>query len=110
MAGYADGLRRSLSNKGLALIRGEQAPLIGRVAMDMHMVDVTDIEGVQVDDEVTLIGEQGAACISADEVASRAGTISYEIFAGLMARVPRLYVREGRVVAVQDLSGYREVS
>jgi alanine racemase len=56
--------------------------------MDMHAIDVTGIEGVEAEDEVTLIGEQGDLCLSVDEVASRAGTISYGIFAGLMARVP----------------------
>lgn len=109
MAGYADGVRRSLSNAGSALVRGMHAPIAGRVAMDMHMLDVTDIAGVAVDDEVTLIGEQGGVLLSADEVGRDAGTISYEILTGIMHRVPRLYVREGRVVAVHDLAGYREV-
>jgi alanine racemase len=109
MAGYADGVRRSLSNAGSALVRGVKAPIAGRVAMDMHMLDVTDIPDVSVDDEVTLIGEQEGIVLSADEVGRNAGTISYEILTGIMHRVPRLYVREGRVVAVHDLTGYREV-
>jgi alanine racemase len=109
MAGYADGVRRSLSNKGVALVEGCRAPLIGRVAMDMHMIDVSGIEDVEVEDEVTLIGDQGNETLGADEVAERAGTISYEILAGIMARVPRLYVSGGRITAVHDLSGYRDV-
>jgi alanine racemase len=109
MAGYADGVRRSLSNQGAALVRGQRAPVAGRVAMDMHMLDVTDIPDVATEDEVTLIGAQGDAVLSADEVAERAGTISYEILAGIMARVPRLFIRDGRIFAVQDTWGLREL-
>jgi alanine racemase len=108
MAGYADGVPRSLSNRGVALVRGRRAPLIGRVAMDMHMIDVTDIPDVQVEDEVTLIGAQGDETLSADEIASRAGTISYEILAGIMHRVPRLYSRAGRIAGRHDLYGYHD--
>ncbi len=110
MAGYADGLPRSLSDRGLALVRGQRAPLVGRVAMDMHMIDITDILDIETDDEVTLIGEQNRESISATEVASRAETISYEILAGLAARVPRLFIKGGRLVAIQDLAGYRDAS
>jgi alanine racemase len=109
MAGYADGLRRSLSNEGVALVHGLPAPVAGRIAMDMQMLDVTDIPDVAAEDEVTFIGSQGAAFLSADEVAERAGTISYEILAGIMARVPRLFIRSGRIIAIQDLSGFREL-
>jgi alanine racemase len=109
MAGYGDGVRRSLSNVGVDLIRGQLAPFTGRVAMDMHMVDVTDIPGVEVDDEVTLWGEQQGAFLSADEVAERAGTINYEIFTGVMARVPRFFIRDGRVSTRSDIEGYREL-
>lgn len=108
MAGYADGLRRSLSNKGAALVRGCRAPFAGRVAMDMVMLDVTDIPDAAAGDEVTFIGEQSGASIDADELAELSGTISYEVLAGIMARVPRYYLRGGAVVAVQDLAGYRE--
>jgi alanine racemase len=109
MAGYADGVRRILSNRGVALVRGRRVPVAGRVAMDMLMLDVTELPEVAVDDEVTLIGRQGSEEISADEVARLSDTISYEVLAGLMARVPRLYSRDGRLVAIQDLAGYREV-
>lgn len=108
LAGYADGIRRVLSNKGVALVRGRRATYAGRVAMDMLTLDVTDIAGVEIDDEVTLIGAQGDDSIDADEVGRLSGTISYEVLAGLMWRVPRLYLRNGRVVARQDLQGYRE--
>jgi alanine racemase len=108
MAGYADGVRRALSNQGIALVRGRRVPFAGRVAMDMLMVDVTEVPDLQVDDEVTLIGSQGDEAITADEVAALSGTISYEVLAGLMARVPRLFIRDGRIVASQDIAGYRE--
>jgi alanine racemase len=108
MAGYADGVRRVLSNQGVALVRGHRAPFVGRVAMDMLMLDVTQIPDVALDDEVTLIGAQGDERIDADEVAGLSGTISYEVLAGVMARVPRVYVKGGRIVAVQDGLGYRE--
>jgi alanine racemase len=110
LAGYGDGVRRSLSNRGIALVRGRRAPFAGRVAMDMVMIDVTDIEDVAVDDEVTLIGRQGDEVIDADEVAALAGTVNYEIVTGLMERVPRLYTRKGRIVARQDLTGYRRAT
>jgi alanine racemase len=110
MIGYADGIRRSLSSKGVALVRGQKVPFAGRVAMDMIMLDITDASGIEVDDEVTLIGEQGGEAITADDVAALCGTISYEVIAGIMARVPRLYVRGGELVAMQDLAGYRPAS
>jgi alanine racemase len=110
MAGYADGIRRVLSNRGVALVRGQRARFAGRVAMDMFMLDVTDIPDVAVEDEVTLIGEQGGESVWADEVAALSETISYEVLAGLSARIVRLYTRGGRLVACEDLEGYREVS
>lgn len=107
LAGYGDGVRRALSNKGIALVRGQRAVYAGRVAMDMLMLDVTDIPDVEVDDEVTLLGTQGDESILADEIGELAETISYEILTGLMERVPRLFVRDGRIVERQDLTGYR---
>ncbi len=110
MAGYADGIRRVLSNKGIALVGGRRVTFAGRVAMDTLMLDVTGVAGVAVEDEVTLLGEQGGVSLWADEVATLSGTISYEVLAGLGARVPRLYTRLGQVVAGEDLQGYREMS
>jgi alanine racemase len=95
MCGYADGLRRSLSNRGSVLVRGQRAAIAGRIAMDMCMTDVTDIDGVAPGDEAVIIGRQGAESIDADEIAALADTISWEILAGISARVPRLYLREG---------------
>ncbi|AEE97349.1 alanine racemase [Mahella australiensis] len=91
-AGYADGYRRQLSNKGCVLIRGNRAPVIGRVCMDQFMVDVTDIPGVVTGDEVVLIGRQGNETITADELAELCDTISYEILTSIGPRVPRIYV------------------
>ena len=91
--GYADGYGRSLTNKGEALVRGCRAKVSGTVCMDWVMLDVTDIPGVAVGDEVTLLGCDGAGnCLRAEELAEIAGTIPYEIFCGISKRVPRVYV------------------
>jgi len=103
LCGYADGLPRALSNRGSVLVRGQRAPIVGRVCMDMCMVDLSDIPDVAVDDEVVMIGRQGEEEISADEVAELCGTISYEILCGISARVSRLYLRQGRIVSRQTL-------
>jgi alanine racemase len=110
LAGYGDGIRRVLSNRGAALVRGQRVPFAGRVAMDMVMLDVTDFPDVAVDDEVTLLGRQGSECIDAEDVAALSDTISYEVLCGLMERVPRLYLRGTRIVARQDLAGLHDGS
>jgi alanine racemase len=86
--GYADGYRRLLSNRGVVLVAGEQAPLLGRVAMDMSMVDVSSIRDVRPGDEVILFGPG----LPVEEIATLAGTINYEIVTGIGTRVPRVYV------------------
>ncbi|MEE8345760.1 MAG: alanine racemase, partial [Dehalococcoidia bacterium] len=83
MCGYADGLPRSLSNRGSMLVRGRRVPIVGRVCMDMCMVDVTDVPEVEVGDEVMIIGRQGETEITVDELADMCGTISYEILCGI---------------------------
>ncbi|HEX6544198.1 MAG TPA: alanine racemase [Ktedonobacterales bacterium] len=88
--GYADGFRRAPRNWGEVLIRGQRAPILGRVCMDQCMVDVTHIPGVRQGDEVVLIGRQGEDELTADEVARRLGTIAYEVTSELLARVPRI--------------------
>lgn len=88
--GYADGFRRAPHNWGEVLIRGQRAPLLGRVAMDQSMVDVTHIPGVEQGDEVTLIGRQGDDELTAQAVAERLGASAYEVVSSLLARVPRL--------------------
>lgn len=90
--GYADGYRRSFSNRASVLVRGRRAPVVGTVCMDLCLVDVTDVPGVAVGDEVVLLGSQGAERIAVDELAPHAGTISYELFCGIGPRVPRVYL------------------
>ena len=89
--GYADGLSRLLSGRGQALILGRRVPILGRICMDMTMVDVTGLPGVRVGDEAVLIGRQGGEEITADEVAALTGTISYEVLCRVSPRVPRIY-------------------
>ncbi|MDL2327057.1 alanine racemase [Ruminococcaceae bacterium OttesenSCG-928-A11] len=96
--GYADGLLRNLSNKIDMLARGQRAKQVGRICMDMTMLDVTDVPGVQAGDVATLIGTDGAETITGDEMADAIGTISYEVFCAVGRRVPRLYVQNGAVV------------
>ncbi len=89
--GYADGYPRALSNRAQVLVRGCRAPLVGRVCMDLCMIDVTDVPGVEVGDPVALLGGEGALAIHPEELAGWAGTIVYEILAGVGKRVPRDY-------------------
>ncbi|HEU5115015.1 MAG TPA: alanine racemase [Candidatus Paceibacterota bacterium] len=88
--GYWHGLPRSLSNKGKVLIRGKKAAIVGRISMDMAVVDVTDIPSVRQGDEVVLIGSQDRERMSAEEVAEAAGSINYEIVTRINPLIPRL--------------------
>lgn len=90
--GYADGYSRSLSNIGQVIIKGMRAPVIGRVCMDMTMVDVTDIPGAGIGDEVILIGGTAGKYVTADDIARWTGTISYEVLCRIGDRVERVYV------------------
>jgi alanine racemase len=89
--GYADGFRRALSNRGRIIVRGSFAPVVGRVSMDLTIIDVTGIPGVSQDDAATLIGADGDQMITAEDIARDAGTISYEITCGIGARIPRIF-------------------
>lgn len=93
--GYGDGYHRVLSNRGMVLINGRRAPIVGRICMDQFVVDISQVGPVELNSEVVLIGRQGAECITAEEVATWAETINYEIVTGLSPRVPRLYVGAG---------------
>jgi alanine racemase len=88
--GYADGFRRAPRHWGEVLVRGQRAPIVGRVCMDQTMIDVTAIPDVRQGDEVVLIGEQGGEQITAEDVAERLGTINYEVVSEILARVPRV--------------------
>lgn len=91
--GYADGYSRSLSNKGEVLIKGQRCKIVGRVCMDLTLIDVTEIPGVKVGDEVVLLGRQGTEEITAEEIAEKIGTVSYEVFCSVGKRVPRVYIK-----------------
>jgi alanine racemase len=89
--GYADGYSRRLSNAGTVLVGGRRLPVVGRVSMDMTMVDVTDLPDAKAGDPVVLLGTQGSAAITATDLAGMLETIPYEILCSIGPRVPRLY-------------------
>lgn len=89
--GYADGYPRALSSIGRVLIHGKYAPIIGKICMDQMMIDVTHIDNVEIEDEVTLVGEDGNYIISIEELADMAGSFNYEFVCGIGKRVPRRY-------------------
>lgn len=90
--GYEDGLARSLSNKGEVLIHGKRVPIVGRICMNLCMVDVSDIEHVQAGDEVVIMGRQGKEAITGDEIADLMGSISYEVLCLFGNNNERTYV------------------
>ena len=96
--GYGDGYRRTLSGKFHVLIRGCKAPILGRVCMDQIMVDVTDIPGVCLNDPVTLLGQDGALKITAEEMGAAAGSFNYETVCAITRRVPRVYIQDGQIL------------
>jgi alanine racemase len=91
--GYEDGLARALSNRGHVLVRERVAPIVGRVSMDLTLVDVTDIPGAAIGDWAVVIGVDGSSEITVEDVAARIGTLSYEVTCGISGRVPRVYTR-----------------
>jgi alanine racemase len=91
--GYADGFSRLLSSRGHMLVHGKKVPIIGRVCMDLTMLDVGTLSNVNLEDEVVIFGQQDNESISADEIASRLNTINYEVVSTITARVPRIYIR-----------------
>ena len=101
-AGYADGYRRSMSNRFYVLIRGQKAPILGRVCMDQMMVDVTHIPDAQVGDRVTLMGTDGDLRISAETIAAAANSFNYEQVCDLGRRVTRVYRKDGQQIATLD--------
>ena len=100
--GYGDGYVRSLSGKGDVLIHGKRAAILGRICMDQFMVDVTDIPDVQEDDEVNLLGSDGAECITMEELAEKSGGFHYEMICDIGKRIPRVYLKDGKVVGTKD--------
>lgn len=98
--GYADGYPRCLSNKGRVIINGQYANIVGRVCMDQFMVDVTDVKGVDLNSTVTLVGRDGDACLSMEEVSNSAHSFNYELPCRVARRVPRVYYKNGEIVKV----------
>jgi len=91
--GYADGFNRRLSSRGHMLVHGQKVPIVGRVCMDLTMLDVGTVAGVALEDEVVVFGEQGNEAVTADEIASSLDTINYEVVSTITGRVPRVYYK-----------------
>ncbi len=111
--GYADGYRRGLSSQGWMSVRGQRADVVGRVSMDQAVIRLPDGLEVEPGESVVIVGDgtpsMGVAP-TIDDLAALTGTIGYEMATGLTARLPRLYVRNGELVAIADLHGYRDLS
>ncbi len=104
--GYGDGLSRHLSDRLEVLVRGVRCPQVGRITMDMSLIDVTALRGlVALGDEVVVIGRQGQAEVTADELATKIGTINYEIVTAISHRVPRVVVEDEAAAASTVGSG-----
>lgn len=104
--GYADGYSWLLSNNGEVLVRGQRAPIIGKICMDLCMIDVTHIGGVQIGDEVVLWGKQGSQMISVEEIAEKRGSIAYEVICMVdKERVPKVFMKDGKPFKVKSLLG-----
>ncbi|HYI24178.1 MAG TPA: alanine racemase [Thermomicrobiales bacterium] len=111
--GYADGYRRDFSNRGWMSVQGQRAEIIGRVSMDQCVVRLSEGAEACAGDPVVVVGDGTADSAGAptfNELASLIGTIPYELCCGLAPRLPRLYLREGRLVGIADLFGYRELT
>ena len=101
--GYADGLSRSLTNKAGIIVNDEIAPIVGKICMDQCMVDTTDVKGeIKVGDEVVIFGQSQNRSIAAEDLAKALGTINYEITCMVSRRVPRYYLKSGKVVACEN--------
>ena len=100
--GYADDYPRALSNQGRMLVRGQYAPIVGRVCMDQTMIDVSHISDVEEGDEVVLVGNQGRNRISVEELAGMSASFNYEFVCGVNRRVPRVFYQEGDIVGVKN--------
>ena len=107
--GYGHGYSWRLSNRGQVLVRGKKAPIVGRVTMDVTMVDLDGVPEATVGDEVVLFGRQGDAEITVDEVAETEGSINYEVICGIGKRVTRVYVRSGETIGLRTLTERRVV-
>ena len=102
-AGYGDGVPRLLSNRGHVIVKGQYAPIIGRVCMDQLMIDATHIADLQVGDEVVLFGHAGKHLLGADRVMRQCGGIAYELLCNVNRRVPRVYMRGDEVESITNI-------
>jgi len=100
--GYADGYPRLLSNKGYVLIKGQAAPILGRVCMDMFMVDVSDIPDVVIGDRVTLVGKDGDRSIAVEDLSNLCGRFNYEFVCDIGKRAPRVFIEKGSMKSCKD--------
>ncbi len=100
--GYDDGILRSLYPGAAVLVRGKRAPIIGAISMDLTAIDVTEIGGIHVGEMVTLVGQDGPEHITLSEIASKANTIPYEILCGIGRRVPKLYLKDQKILHVNS--------
>ena len=100
--GYADGYVRGLYEKAHVIINGKLAPVVGKICMDQCMIDVTDVGPVKVGDEVVLLGEDNGVKNNADDIAKMLDTINYEILCMIGRRVPRIYIKDGKMVNVRN--------
>ena len=98
--GYADGYIRKYAKDGYMLVNGKKAKIVGRICMDQTMIDVTDIDGVKIGDEVTVFGTGKNGEMTADDVAKNTDTINYEVVCLVGKRVPRIYIKNGKVTDV----------
>lgn len=103
--GYADGYPRALSNQGRVLIKGQTAPIIGRICMDQFMVDITDLIGIEEGDVVTLIGQNGNERITVEEIGAMANSFNYEVVCDISKRVPRVYYLNQTQIATMRFEG-----
>ena len=105
--GYGHGLSRAYSGRGVMLFRGRRVPILGRVTMDMTMLDLSGLDAPRVGEEVVIFGAQGSERIDVDEIAAHTGVIGYEVLCGISKRVVRVYRRHGGVESMRGLTGVR---
>jgi alanine racemase len=107
--GYGHGMSHRLSNEGRMLFRGVRVPIIGRVTMDMTMIDLSEFPDARVGEEVVIFGRQGEGEIAADHIAQWDGTLNYEVLCRISKRVVRVYIKSGKVDSLKTLLGVHEV-
>ena len=100
--GYGDGYPRGLSGKGYVLVNGKKAAILGRVCMDQFMIDLSEIPEAKEGDKVTLIGKDGAYAITMEELGNLSGRFNYELACDLSKRVPRIYMKDGKILCTKD--------